>query len=147
MIYVHSVARAVQYHPDQPALTLGDGSRVTFVQLHDRVRRLAGALTRAGFVSGDRLALLLPNSPDYIELVYACAWLGIIAVPINTRLSPVEIDHVLADARPRGLIRHSTSPSPESHVPLEFVLDQRYFDGLSGPSPDPCYEPEAILTL
>jgi acyl-CoA synthetase (AMP-forming)/AMP-acid ligase II len=147
MIYVHSMGRAVQYYPDQPALILGDGSRVTFVQLHDRVRRLATALTQAGFVPGDRLALLLPNGPDYIELVYACGWLGIIAVPINTRLSPVEIDHVLADAGPRGLIRHSTLPSPVSHVPLEFVLDQGHLDGASGPCPDPRYDPEAILTL
>ena len=147
MIYVHSMGRAVRYYPHQPALTLSDDSRVTFGQLHERVKNLAGALTRAGFVLGDRLALLLPNSPDYIELVYACGWLGIIAVPINTRLSPVEIDHVLADASPRGLIRHSTLPSPQSHVPLEFVLDQGHLDGLSGPSPDPCYEPEAILTL
>ncbi len=90
----------------------------------------------AGFLPGDRLALLLPNGPDYIELVYACSWLGIIAVPINTRLSPVEIDHVLGDASPRGLIRHSTLPSPESRVPLEFVLDQGHLDGLSGPCPD-----------
>src|SRR6202030_2346086 len=142
MIYVHSMGRAVRYYPHQPALTLSDDSRVTFVQLHE-----AGALTRAGFVSGDRLALLLPNSPDYIELVYACSWLGIIAVPINIRLSPVEIDHVLADAGPRGVIRHSTLPSPEHRVPLEFVLDQGHLDGLNGPCPDPCYDPQAILTL
>jgi acyl-CoA synthetase (AMP-forming)/AMP-acid ligase II len=147
MIYVHSMGRGVRYYPDQPALTLSDGSRVTFVQLHDRVKRLAAALTQAGFQPGDRLALLLPNGPQYIELVYACGWLGIIAVPINTRLSPVEIDHVLADASPRGLIRHSTLPAPEGHVPLEYILDQGHLDGLSGTCPDPCYDPQAILTL
>ena len=147
MIYVHSMGRGVRYYPDQPALTLSDDSRVTFVQLHDRVKRLAAALTQAGFQPGDRLALLLPNGPEYIELVYACGWLGIIAVPINTRLSPVEIDHVLADASPRGLIRHSTLPAPQSHVPREFILDQGHLDGLSGTCPDPCYDPQAILTL
>jgi acyl-CoA synthetase (AMP-forming)/AMP-acid ligase II len=147
MIYVHSMGRAVRYYPDQPALTLSEDSRVTFVQLHERVRRLAAALTRAGFQPGDRLALLLPNGPKYIELVYACGWLGIIAVPINTRLSLVEIDHVLADASPRGLIRHSTLPAPEGRVPLEFILDQGHLDGLSSPCPDPCYDPQAILTL
>src|SRR5580700_8019525 len=122
MIYVHPMGRAARYYPDQPALTSSDGSRVTFAQLHDRVRRLAAALTQAGFEPGDRLALLLPNGLQYIELVYACGWLGIIAVPINTRLSPVEIDHVLADASPRGHIRHSTLPAPESRIPLEFIL-------------------------
>jgi acyl-CoA synthetase (AMP-forming)/AMP-acid ligase II len=82
MIYVHSMGRAVRYYPNRPALTLSNDSRVTFVQLHDRVKRLAAALTQAGFLPGDRLALLLPNGPDYIELVHACSWLGIIAVPI-----------------------------------------------------------------
>src|ERR1700690_3612719 len=106
MIYVHSMGRAVEYYPHQPALTFSNGSRVTFVQLHDRVRRLAAALTQAGFLPGDRLALLLPNGPEYIQLVYACSWLGIIVVPINTRLSAVEIDRVLANAAPRGLVRH-----------------------------------------
>jgi long-chain acyl-CoA synthetase len=147
MIYVHSMGRAVRYYPDQPALTLSDDSRITFSQLHDRVKSVAAALTQAGFVSGDRLALLLPNGPEYIQLVYACSWLGIIVVPINTRLSTPEIDLVLADASPRGLIRHSKFPAPSIHVPLDLVLDQGHLDGLTGPCPDPCYDPEAILTL
>ena len=87
MIYLNSIGRAVRYYPNQPALSLNDGSRITFSQLHDRVKNVAAALTQAGFVSGDRLALLLPNGPEYIQLVYACSWLGIIVVPINTRLS------------------------------------------------------------
>jgi long-chain acyl-CoA synthetase len=147
MIYVHSIGRALRYYPDQPGLTLSDGSRITFSQLHDRVKSVAAALTRAGFVSGDRLALLLPNGPEYIQLVYACSWLGIIVVPINIRLSAPEIAHVLADASPRGLIRHSKFPAPSIRVPLDLVLDQGHLDGVSGPCPDPCYDPEAILTL
>jgi fatty-acyl-CoA synthase len=86
MIYVHSMGRAARYYPHQPALTLSNESRVTFTQLHDRVKRLAAALVANGFVASDRLALLLPNSPEYIELVYACSWLGVTAVPINARL-------------------------------------------------------------
>ena len=85
MIYAHSMGRAVRYYPHQPALTLSDDSRITFSQLHDRVKSMAAALTQAGFVSGDRLALLLPNGAEYIQLVYACSWLGIVVVPINTR--------------------------------------------------------------
>ena len=144
MIYVHSIGRAVRYYPRQPALCLNESS-LSFCQLHDRVKSLAAALTHAGFVPGDRLALLLPNGPEYIQFVYACSWLGIIVVPINTRLSVVEIDRVLADASPRGLIRHSTLPSPGNRVPFEIVLDQENLDGLNGPCPDPCYDPEAIL--
>ncbi len=147
MIYLNSIGRAARYYPNQPALSLTDGSRISFSQLHNRVKSLAAALTQAGFVSGDRLALLLPNGPEYIQLVYACSWLGIIVVPINTRLSVPEIDHVLADASPRGLIRHSKLPAPSIRVPLDLVIDQGHLEGLKGTCPDPCYDPEAILTL
>ena len=69
------------------------------------------------------MALLLPNECEYIELVYACAWLGVIAVPLNTRLTAVELDHVLTDASPRGLIRHSSLPVPTVQPPWQRVID------------------------
>src|SRR6202453_360900 len=102
MIYIHSLGRAFRYYPDRTALVL-DGDPVSFQTLHERVKAIAGALTARGVKRGDRLALLLPNCPEYIELVYACSWLGVIAVPINTRLSVPEIDHVLADSTPHGI--------------------------------------------
>jgi long-chain acyl-CoA synthetase len=146
MIYVHSMGRAIRYYPERPALSL-DQSTLTFSQLHDRVKRIAAGLSSAGFKKGDRLAILLPNAPEYIELVYACSWLGVIAVPINVRLSIPEIDNVLADSSPRGIVRHSTLPRPNTHLSLDIVLDR---DGLmdgDGFCPDACYDPNAILAL
>jgi acyl-CoA synthetase (AMP-forming)/AMP-acid ligase II len=147
MIYVHSMGRAARYYPHQPALTLSNESRVTFTQLHDRVRRLAAALVANGLVASDRLALLLPNSPEYIELVYACSWLGVTAVPINARLSAAEIDGVLLDAKPRGLVRHSSLPRPTVELPWQIVLDEKSLDVRNDSDPDPIYDPEAILAL
>src|SRR6267154_4968579 len=123
MIHAHSLGRAARYFPERPALAAAK-TRTTFQELHDRVGCIAAALDRHGFKAGDRLALLLPNEPDYIELVYACAWLGVIAVPLNTRLSAVEIDRVLTDAAPRGLIRHSSLPVPSVQLSWQRVLDQ-----------------------
>src|SRR5271165_1473864 len=111
MIYTHSLGRACRYHPERAALYSG-GTLLTFRDLSERVARIAAALGKHGFRMGDRLALLLPNGPEYIELVYACSWLGVIAVPLNTRLTAVEIDRVLLDATPRGLVRHSSLPAP-----------------------------------
>ena len=127
MIHTHSFGRAARYYPERTALASG-GTRATFRELHDRVARIAAALSRHGFGAGDRLAILLPNEPEYIELVYACAWLGVIAVPLNTRLSAMEIDHVLADASPRGLIRHSSLPVPTVQLPWQLVLDEEPLD-------------------
>jgi long-chain acyl-CoA synthetase len=146
MIYVDSVGRAARYFPERTAL-VADGTRLTFRELHNRVGRIAAALTKDGFKAGDRLALLLPNEPDYIELVYACAWLGVIAVPLNTRLSVKEIDNILADAKPRGLIRHSALPVPTAQIPRQLVLDQHPLDVPCDSFPEPIYDPDAILAL
>ena len=93
------------------------------------------------------MAILLPNEPDYIELVYACAWLGVTAVPLNTRLSVKEIDGILTDAKPRGLIRHSSLPVPTVQVSWQLVLDQEPLEVRSDSVPDPIYDPDAILAL
>jgi acyl-CoA synthetase (AMP-forming)/AMP-acid ligase II len=146
MIHVHTLGRAARYYPEQTALSSG-GMRRTFRELHDRVAGIAAALGQHGFRAGDRLALLLPNEPDYLELVYACAWLGVIAVPVNARLSIPEIDHIIADASPRGLIRHSSLPVPTVKPSWELVLDQERLEVQSDSHPETIYDPEAILAL
>jgi acyl-CoA synthetase (AMP-forming)/AMP-acid ligase II len=122
MIYTHSVGRALQYFPQHAAL-LREGREVSFLELDTRVRTIAAALRRRGFLSGDRLAFLMPNGPDYIELIYACSLLGVIVVPINTRYAGAEIDRLLEDVRPRGLIRHSRFPAPTLSLEWEHVID------------------------
>ncbi len=146
MIYFHSLGRASRYYAQRTTLVV-DGAAVSFKALHERVQNIAATLAANGFAAGDRLALLLPNSPEYIELVYACSWLGVTAVPINARLSAAEIDRVLLDAKPRGLVRHSSLPKPAVQVQWQLVLDEKPFDVRNESCPDPVYDPEAILAL
>jgi acyl-CoA synthetase (AMP-forming)/AMP-acid ligase II len=147
MIYTHSVGRALQYFPQRTAL-LREGNAVTFQELDIRVRKVAAALSRRGFLSGERLAFLMPNGPEYIELVYACSLLGVIAVPINTRYAGPEIDRLLQDARPRGLIRHSKFPVPTVRPEWEHVIDLDPLDEVAGePYLGEFYDPAAILVL
>src|SRR5579863_86582 len=146
MIYVHSLGRALRFYPGRSALAR-DGRLLTFRELNSRVEGIAGTLTSHGFRVGDRLALLLPNGPDYIELVYACSMLGVIAVPLNTRLSTKEIDRVLEDARPRGIVRHSSLAVPGVQLNWQQVVDQEPLPINSGPIPKVFYDPEAVLGL
>lgn len=146
MIYLHSLGRAARFYPDRVALTR-DGGSLTFRDLHDRVQGMAAALRNGGFDVGDRLALLLPNGSDYIELVYACSLLGIICVPINTRLSAAEIDRILKDARPRGIVRHSSMPLPSIELPWHWVLDKESLEPRSGEGPNIFYNPQSPLAL
>ena len=146
MIHTHSLERAARYYSEQPAVVSGE-KQISFRELHDRVGRIAASLHEHGFKAGDRLAILLPNEPDYLELIYACAWLGVIAVPLNTRLSIPEMDQVLANASPHGLVRHSALPSPKVRTPLEVVLDKQPLHLNEGSGPEPIYDPDAILAL
>jgi long-chain acyl-CoA synthetase len=146
MMYTHSLGRAVRYFPERAAIG-SDGKRWSFRQLHDRVAGIVAALSGDGFKCGDRLALLLPNEPRYLELIYACAWLGVTAIPMNARLSVAEIDRILTDANPRGMIRHSSLPAPTVQLPWQRVLDKKPLDAAGAPCPDPIYDPDAILAL
>ena len=93
--------------PNHVALSV-KGKQLTFLELEQRIERIAAALHQLGFRAGDRLAILLPNESEYLELIYACSRLGIITVPLNTRYSSQELDHVLTDCEPHGLVRHSS---------------------------------------
>jgi long-chain acyl-CoA synthetase len=146
VIYAHSLGRASRDYADQTACVSG-ATRLTFRELHERVRKIAGALRAEGLTRGDRLALLLPNGVEYIELIYACAWLGVAAVPLNTRLSVVEIDRILRDAQPLGLIRHSSLPTPTVAVPWQVVLDHEPIHLGKDDSAGAVDDPSAVLAL
>ena len=147
MIHASSLGRAAQSFPDRAALWSGD-RWLTFTELDHRIAGIAGALGRHGLGSGDRLAVLMPNGADYLQLIYACAQLGVIVVPLNVRLSVVEIDRILADASPHGLIRHSSLPLPTVPLAWQLVLDQEPLDlGHDGSRSAPINDPDAVLAL
>src|SRR5450432_115088 len=146
MMYEHSIGRALRCFADRTALAC-DGRRTTFRELHQRVARIVAGLKSHGFEAGNRLAILLPNEPEYIEIVYACSWLGVIAVPLNTRLSAEEIDRIIDDATPHGLIRHSSLPAPTVRVAWERVLDLEPVHLPSDSPPQPIYDPQATLAI
>jgi long-chain acyl-CoA synthetase len=147
MIHAHSLGRAARLFPERAALASGD-KWLTYAELEHRVAGLASALSKHGFARGDRLAVLMPNGADYLELVYACVRLGVIVVPLNVRLSVVELDRILADARPVGLIRHSSLPMPTVPLAWQRVLDQQPLDlGDDASRSAPIDDPDAVLAL
>ncbi len=89
-------------YPDKQALICGERA-VTYRELDSRVDRLVHALRDAGLGRGDRVAALLLNSIEYIELLFACAKAGCVLVPLNFRLSAPELAFILNDCTPRAL--------------------------------------------
>jgi long-chain acyl-CoA synthetase len=85
----------------------------TYGQLHERVRKAAGALRQLGLRSsegpredgaGDRVALLLTNSPQFIEAFYGALHAGLVAVPLNVMYTAEEVCHILVDSGARAIV-------------------------------------------
>ena len=75
------------------------GSRsLTFAELDERSSRLAQALLAAGVGPGSRVAHLDRTAPEVVELLFAAAKIGAVAVPLNWRLHPTELAAILQDA-------------------------------------------------
>jgi fatty-acyl-CoA synthase len=102
-----SLARWIERHaaftPAKVALHFEDQA-LSYADLAERTRRLAAGLRRElGIRHGDRVAWLGLNHPDCLVLLFACARLGAILVPLNWRLAPAEHRAILADADPKVL--------------------------------------------
>ena len=69
--------------------------RYTWRQFNERINRLANSLTGLGLKKGDHVAILMENCHRFVELYYAMAKTGIIPVPLNFRLHPNELQHII----------------------------------------------------
>lgn len=75
-----------------------DGERKTFAEMHERAERVASGLAALGVTKGDRVASILPNTMSHFDLIFACARLGAIHVPVNVFLKGDFLAHQLQDA-------------------------------------------------
>ena len=92
---LHNAARTFG---GRPAISVGGEYRYTYGELQDRAGRLAGGLVRlASLVPGDRVALVMSNRPEYLEVLFAIWHAGLVAVPVNAKLHAREISFILND--------------------------------------------------
>ncbi|MDQ2999488.1 MAG: o-succinylbenzoate--CoA ligase, partial [Chloroflexota bacterium] len=89
--------------PDQPAL-LADGARWTFAALDRWASAIARGLLARGAASGDRVALLLRNRPEFVALAHAAPRAGVTLVLLNARLAAPELAWQIADSGARLLL-------------------------------------------
>jgi len=89
--------------PDKPAI-LFEGSEISYARLARRIERCARVLVAGLDIKpGDRVAYLGQNSPEQIALLFACARVGAILLPLNWRLAAPEHVQLLQHARPRAM--------------------------------------------
>jgi acyl-CoA synthetase (AMP-forming)/AMP-acid ligase II len=90
--------------PEREALVSGDGkTRITYEQMASRVNRLTNALQGLGIGQGDRVAVMATNSPEFVEIYYACAKLGACFVPVNYRAKQEELSYMLSASEAKVL--------------------------------------------
>jgi long-chain acyl-CoA synthetase len=117
------IARGAAVHPDAPAV-IHDERAQSFRDLQSRVDALAGGLAGLGLARGDRVCILAQNDPAYLELYGACARQGLVAYPINWRLTGDEVARVVERAGPRLFVADASTlsvvtgwPSSQRAVP------------------------------
>jgi long-chain acyl-CoA synthetase len=103
MDVIQGLRRAVQLFPDKLAGLDGD-QPYSWREFEVRNQRLASGFSRLGLVKGQRVAILMLNRFQYLELYYAIMRAGGVVVPLNTRYAPAEIAYVLEDSEASFLI-------------------------------------------
>ena len=165
------VQRWSDLHPDKPAVIFEE-EQITYAELNQRANRASCWLQSLGIEKGDRVAVMLNNCPEFIELFLACARLGAIFVPLNFRSAPPELDYFLKNCRPRLFVfghefidnvkkldfentrpqslLSSVGKGPTDTAVLDYISESIVFDGRKpfltrslGPS-DP-EEPQVIM--
>jgi fatty-acyl-CoA synthase len=98
------IDRNAAFAPDKTAIAF-EGERLSYAAFAARIERTAATLKQElGVVRGDRVAILSLNRPDYLVLLYACARLGAMLVPLNWRLAIAEQLFILTDAGAKVLV-------------------------------------------
>ncbi|MFX0579254.1 AMP-binding protein [Nocardia nepalensis] len=135
---------------DDAAAVVRCGGRVRVqAQVHARAGRLAAALVDAGVRRGDRVAVMLRNDIEFLEVSLAVAACGANPVPVNTLWQSREVAHLLADSRAVLVFAHtefvdtveralelavSAARMVEVAMPPELLAEGGFADGLSCPT-------------
>ena len=95
--------RSALKFPNKTAIVF-EGKRITYDDLNRRVNRLANAFSRLGIKKGDKIASMMFNSSQLIEIYFAAAKIGAASVPINYRLVGEEVNYIIDHSNSSTLV-------------------------------------------
>jgi 4-coumarate--CoA ligase len=115
---------------DKPAFIDGTTDKpMSYTELYDRIRRLAGGLLERGLAKGEVVAIMAPNCPDYATVFHGVAMAGGVVTTINPTYTEREVHHQLNDAKATKLItvpmfqETATAAAADSGVKEIVLLD------------------------
>jgi long-chain acyl-CoA synthetase len=96
------LGEAARQYRDKTAIICGQ-RRLSYARLDEDSNRVANALTNLGINNGDRVAMLLFNSIEFITIYFGIVKIGAIAVPLDTKYKPAELTALFTDCQPKLL--------------------------------------------
>jgi long-chain acyl-CoA synthetase len=120
--------QAAEEHRGRNALSFY-GTTFEFGRLHALVEKLAASLAASGVSKGDRVALMLPNCPQYVISFFATVRLGAIVTQINPMYVEREIEHILNDSGAETIVVYAAvyervkAVLPDSNLKTVVVVD------------------------
>ncbi|MGH7326483.1 MAG: AMP-binding protein [Candidatus Rokuibacteriota bacterium] len=127
------IARGAFVYGDAPAIIQGE-RQSSFREFQRQVDALAGGLAALGIGKSDRICILAQNDAAYLELYGACARQGIIAYPINWRLTAQEVERVVERAAPTMMVVDASTLSVVAGWP-ERKTSVRHWYQIGEPGP------------
>ena len=121
--------RQAAVYEDKPLLRF-DGLERSYREVRDAAANTAGVLSAAGVGRGDRFAMMCENRVELLDLILGCAWLGAVAVPLNTALRGAQLTHQLANSGASGLAIDSELASVLAYIDVPDTLTRVW--GLDG---------------
>ncbi|MGY0488678.1 ATP-dependent acyl-CoA ligase [Streptomyces sp. WG-D5] len=109
--------------PDSVLLRCGD-TRRTAAQMVERVAVAGGLLRRHGVERSDRVALMASNRVELLDLILGCAWIGAVAVPINTAARGEQLHHILTNSQAELLVLEPSFLAQVEALPSTAALRQ-----------------------
>jgi long-chain acyl-CoA synthetase len=97
---------AVKSYAKKTALAMG-GSRLSYAQLDEASNKIANTLLGIGVGRGDRVAMLMSNSLEFVTTYFGVVKIGGVAVPLDTKYKPAELASLFGDSQPRVLVAES----------------------------------------
>lgn len=99
-----------------------EGEERTFVELRDRSLQVAGGLAASGVRPGDKVAVMMGNRLEWVEVFFGLAALGAVCVPVNVLLTGREIEHVCRDSGARVLVVDEIGEASTAALDVTFDL-------------------------
>ena len=118
-------------HPNKIAVVCGS-QRFTYLQLKNRVDRLAGSLHSLRIKKGDRIAIIHQNCHIFLESYFAAAKIGAVLVPINYRLNKEDFDYIINDSQAEMLITQFEFYDPLNRDKYDVPLIKVVTEGRDG---------------